>query len=296
MRHALLLALPLLLALAGLRAQTPAPAPALHVETRGAGTPTLLLPGFATPGEVFHATADSLGDGRAYHSFTYAGFAGTLPIDTPWYPRVRDALFAYVETHDLRDVDLVGHSMGGNLATEVAARFPERVAHLVIVDALPCMREVMMPGVPAEVMRYDAPQTLAMLDVDATSVKTMNAQMATGMTTRDDKRELLASWLDAADRETFVFGYVDLLRMDLRPLLSKITAPTTVLAAPSFGAEVVRHNMQAQYAELPHAKLHVAPTGAHYLMWDAEDWYVAKLREALVATSVKTPTTATRGE
>ncbi len=259
---------------------------AFQVRVVGQGTPTLLLPGFATPGEVFQATADSLGDGRQYHYFTYAGFAGTPPIDTPWYPQVRDALFAYVEEHDLRNVDLIGHSMGGNLATELAARFPERMAHLVIIDALPCMREVMMPGVPAAAMRYDAPQTLAMLDMTPEQISGMNAQMAAGMTTRADKRPQLEAWLATADRTIFVFGYVDLLRMDLRPLLPKITAPTTILAAPSYGAEVVRTNMVAQYAGLPQAEILLAPKGSHFLMWDAEAWALQQLREALKDTAV----------
>ena len=54
-------------------------------------------------------------------------------------------------------VHLIGHSMGGNLAAELAADLPERIGRVIIVDALPCMRCVMMPGVPAEAVSDDAP-------------------------------------------------------------------------------------------------------------------------------------------
>src|SRR3712207_6938863 len=37
---------------------------------------------------------------------------------------------------DLRDVILVGHSYGGMVITGVADRMPERIRHLVFVDAL----------------------------------------------------------------------------------------------------------------------------------------------------------------
>src|SRR6476469_6640599 len=41
---------------------------------------------------------------------------------------------AYLEQKDLRDVVLVGHSFGSLIATMVADRVPERIAHLVIID------------------------------------------------------------------------------------------------------------------------------------------------------------------
>jgi len=255
--------------------------PAIHIQTAGEGIPTLLLPGFATPGEVFDATVDSLGEGRSVHVFTYAGFGGTAPIDTPWYPKVREALFAYIETNDLNHFDLIGHSMGGNLATEIAIRFPERVNHLILIDALACMRELMMPGVPASAMTYDNPQTMGMYNMEASALEGMINMMAQGMTDDPQKASLLSDWMKAVDRKTYTFGYVDLLRIDLRPELDKIKAQTTLLAAPSFGADIVKANMEAQYANLQSAIVKVAPQGKHFIMWDAESWYLEQVRAAL---------------
>ena len=97
---------------------------------------------------------------------------------------------------------------------------------------------------------------------------------------------LAAAWLDGADRRTSVLGYVDLLRVDLRSLRPHVSAPVTVLASPSFGAEVVRANMEEQYTGLPDFRLHVAPTGGHYLTWDAPGWTAARLREAFAPRAV----------
>ena len=264
---------------------------AIAVETIGAGRPTLFLPGFATPGTAYASTAEALGLGRAYHFVTYAGTDGLPAVDTPFYAGVREALLDYVEMRGLRDVDVVGHSMGGNLAVELAAALPERVARVVILDALPCMRDVHdemgegprfgVQGVPAEAIRYDAPQTLGMLAMPEEAVRASNRQMVSGMTSDTARQRELADYFDGTDRATFVFGYTDLLRLDLRPLLPAVSAPVTVLASPSFGAETVAANMDAQYAALPDYTLHVAPSGGHYLMWDAADWTGARLAEAL---------------
>jgi pimeloyl-ACP methyl ester carboxylesterase len=47
---------------------------------------------------------------------------------------VRDVL-AVLEVEDLRDVILIGHSYGGMVATVVADRAPERLVHLLYLDA-----------------------------------------------------------------------------------------------------------------------------------------------------------------
>jgi len=44
-------------------------------------------------------------------------------------------ILAVIATEDLRDIILVGHSYGGMVATGVADRVPDRVRHLVYLDA-----------------------------------------------------------------------------------------------------------------------------------------------------------------
>lgn len=61
----------------------------------------------------------------------------TLPAHDPhrisWRP-FRDDVLALMETLDLRDVVLAGHSMGGTVALLAAARAPERVSTLALFD------------------------------------------------------------------------------------------------------------------------------------------------------------------
>jgi pimeloyl-ACP methyl ester carboxylesterase len=47
---------------------------------------------------------------------------------------IKDVL-AVIEFEDLRDCILVGHSYGGMVATGVADRVPERIRHLIYLDA-----------------------------------------------------------------------------------------------------------------------------------------------------------------
>jgi hypothetical protein len=46
---------------------------------------------------------------------------------------------------------------------DIASEIPDRVESLILVDAIPCMRELMMPGVSADHLVYDNPYNNQML-------------------------------------------------------------------------------------------------------------------------------------
>jgi pimeloyl-ACP methyl ester carboxylesterase len=73
--------------------------------------------------EVFTPTYTGLGE-RAHHA--------SPAVDLEMH--IKDVV-AVVEFEDLHDCILVGHSYGGMVATGVADRVPERVRHLIYLDA-----------------------------------------------------------------------------------------------------------------------------------------------------------------
>ena len=268
-------------AFVGIATWATAQSPAIQVTQRGTGHPIIFLPGFASPASVWDETVRHLEGEHAYHLVSYAGFNGIAPIDTPWYQNVRKALFAYVEEHNLTSLTLIGHSMGGNLATEVAAAFPDRVEKLVIVDAIPCMRELMMPGVDPQYIRYNSPQVVHMLQMSEDSMRHTARMTAKNMTSMPNKADTLVYWIMAADRETYVYGYTDLLKMDLRPLLSQITAETLILGASFPDQEVVTHNYEEQYANLASKTIRIAPQSKHFIMFDQPEWFYEQVNSLL---------------
>ena len=255
---------------------------AIQSEVVGTGNPVLFLPGFTNPGSVWKDTYNKLNEKRQAHFISYAGFNGMKPIEMPWYATIKKQLVAYIKTNDLKNIDIIGHSMGGTLAADIAAEVPNRIHKVIFVDALPCMREIMMPGVPAESLEYDSPynhQTLHMGDEQFESMATM---MATNMTSDTEKVETLKNWILKADRKTYVYGYTDLLKLDLRPQLSKITTPSLVLAAPSYG-EIGKQNMEKQYANLKNKTVEMAPNGKHFIMFDSPEWFYQQVNAFLAS-------------
>jgi pimeloyl-ACP methyl ester carboxylesterase len=246
---------------------------AVHIDVSGSGTPILYLPGFATPGEVWEDMVNLLPDHQA-HVVTYAGFGGTAPVKMPWYEKIKTQLADYIRSNELTSLTLIGHSMGGNLALELGAMLPDHVGNIIIVDALPCMREVMMPGVPADALAYGSPYNDQMLAMDEAAQSAYLDQMTQGMISNAEDQQRVKDWMLQADRKTFVYGYVDLLKLDSRTVLPEIQAPVLILVAGQpFGEEAMK-NMEKQYESLAQKTVAFAAESKHYIMLDQPEWLV----------------------
>ncbi|MBX2899923.1 MAG: alpha/beta hydrolase [Cyclobacteriaceae bacterium] len=255
--------------------------PAIKVEKTGKGTPVLFLPGFITPGSVWKETVANLKGKHEAHLVSYAGFNGNTPIAMPWYSTIKKELVEYVKINKLKNLKLIGHSMGGNLAVDLAAELGDVVDKIIIVDALACMREVMMPGVSAEALQYESPYNKQMLEMNNEAFLKSATMMAQGMTTVTEKQELIKSWILEADRKTYVYGYTDLLKLDVRPALAQIKVPVLILGAPFPTKEIVLPNYEKQYINLANKQLEIAPGGRHYIMFDQPEWLYNQINNFL---------------
>jgi pimeloyl-ACP methyl ester carboxylesterase len=278
-------------------AAEPATAPApvhesfhdLDVHVVGTGRPVLMIPGLDSAGGVWTETCAALQPGVQCHIVQLPGFAGLPPVaDARFLDAMRDRLLDYVDAHGLRSPDVIGHSLGGELALMMAEKAPERVGRLVIVDALPDLGAIMLAGAEGDAAKARAAMFRdqmrnASADESAASLRAM----AAGMTHGDAHVERIVEWGRASDRPTAAEAYYELLTTDLRPGLPRIAHPVLVLGswaayAPT-GATLdsTRRIFETQYAGLKGAEVRMSEHGYHFLMWDDADWMLAQVRPFL---------------
>jgi pimeloyl-ACP methyl ester carboxylesterase len=101
----------------------------------GAGRPLLLLHGASDAGQWL----PYMDDLAARHDVIAPEHPGFGVSDTPaWLDTIPDLANFYldlIDQLDLRDIDLVGHDLGGWIAAELAVRDPRRLASLTLVAA-----------------------------------------------------------------------------------------------------------------------------------------------------------------
>lgn len=256
--------------------------PAIQVEVTGEGSPLLLIPGFTVPGESWNTVVEALQNDYQCHVVTIAGFGGKKPIEFPWLPEVSKALHDYIATAELEDVTVMGHSLGGTLATWLASREDSKVGRIILVDALPATGALMFPNYHPDNFVYESPYNKQQLGMNAEQFEQMATMMAKGMSLNEQAQQQIKSWIIQADRETYVYGYTDYLKMDLREDLKNINIPVTILAADKpYGKEAALNTYKQQYANLTDYELIMAENSGHFIMFDQPDWFLEQVQKIL---------------
>ncbi|WP_371784817.1 alpha/beta fold hydrolase [Streptosporangium subroseum] len=108
----------------------------LYYETYGAGRPMILLHGGLGSGEMFGPILPTLAGHHQVIVVDLQGHGRTADIDRPIDVRLMaDDVAALIDHLGLRKPDVVGYSLGGGVAFQVAIRHPEKVGRLVTASA-----------------------------------------------------------------------------------------------------------------------------------------------------------------
>ncbi|WP_306013995.1 MULTISPECIES: alpha/beta fold hydrolase [unclassified Allomuricauda] len=256
----------------------------IHVQVSGSGAPILLIPGFTVPGDSWEATVNQLEENYECHVLTLAGFGGKSPIEFPWLPKVNASIENYIQENQLNDLTIIGHSLGGTIATWLASRENSQIAKLILVDALPAAGAMMIPNFDPENLAYESPYNNQLLSMNDADFEKMAQGMAQGMSLRPEVQEKIKDWILLSDRKTYVYGYTDYLKLDMREDLKNISIPVTIIAADKpYGKEMVTQTYKNQYANLAQYDLIIAENAAHFVMFDQPEWFIEQIQNIIAA-------------
>ncbi len=104
-----------------------------------------------------------------------------------------------------------------------------------------------------------------------TQFKDVATNMAGFMTLKKEKAIILTKWILKADRKTYVYGYTDLLKLDLRDKLSAIKTKTLILGA--FPSTIAKPDFEKQYTKLSNKTIEMASNSKHFIMFDQPTWF-----------------------
>jgi pimeloyl-ACP methyl ester carboxylesterase len=284
----MIVARPLIAALAALVLPTAALAEGTcpPFEVIGSGPDLVLVPGLGSSPAVWDGVRESLAKDYRLHLVHVAGFAGRAPEGDPatLVERTKAEMIRHLDCQKVERAAYAGHSMGGFLGLTLAADYPDRISKVVVVDSLPFFPLIFNPAATADLA---APQAAAMRaqitaqdDASFAATQRIGAQ---SLVQSAEHQAQVVDWSLSSDRATFAGAIEALMTTDMRPRLSDITVPVTVLAAANPYAPRARVEplYTAAYAGLDGVKLTMIEGSYHFIMFDQPAAFEVALRDGL---------------
>ena len=109
----------------------------LHSLVIGAGEPLIILHGFLGMGDNWKTLANKFSADFEVHLVDQRNHGRSFQDEDFSYELLVEDLLIYLDHHELKRVNILGHSMGGKTAMLFAVEHSESVKKLVIADIAP---------------------------------------------------------------------------------------------------------------------------------------------------------------
>lgn len=227
----------------------------------GRGPNLILVPGITSPAVTWGFVAERLGKYYDVYVLDIRGrglSSGGHGLDYGLDAQARD-VGEFIRELSLRDVVILGHSMGARIAIRAAARQSLPLNRLVLVDP-----PVSGPGrrpYPSKLEWYVDSIRLAGAGMDAQAMRSFCP------TWTEDQLRLRAEWLHTCFEPAIVQSYEDFHKDDVHSDLPHLKVPALLMVAGRGG--VIEPQDEAEILKLqPNISISRVANAGHMIPWD----------------------------
>lgn len=251
----------------------------VHYETYGRGRPVVLLHGWLGSWALWRDTIEDLGHDFRTYALDFFGFGDSVGRQSDFsVSNFSHLTIAFMQQLGIPRAPLVGHSMGGTVALDVARRCPERVVKVAVIGS-PVQGSSLNPLLKASGYRqfarliWTSPLLLRLfMRVYAYAIATDGQRVG----------QMITSDMSKMTVEAFFQSIGTLREADLREALSALSMPVLGIYGQR---DIIVNPNQAQLLQrcAPHARLAIFDQSGHFPMMDEPDRFHKTLRHFLNA-------------
>ena len=249
----------------------------IHVQISGKGKQAIVfIPGFASSGDVWNETKKLFENNYTCYVLTMPGFAGVPADSIATIDGWKQQIAKYIEDKKIKQSIIIGHSMGGLLAMDIASDYPDLIRKIIVVDALPCLSALSNPAFKHKEGNDCAGIINQFKAISNDQFYKMQKGGISQLLMDTAHREQVIDWSMKSDRKTFASIYCDFSNTDLREKISAIKCPALILLEPYF--KNIESTIKDQYRNLKTARILYANKGLHFIMYDDTAFYQEQLK------------------
>ncbi|UPY36528.1 alpha/beta hydrolase [Sediminicoccus sp. KRV36] len=233
--------------------------------------PTLLLHGIGGRAALWADSIAALAP-RPVIAMDMPGYDGTRPALAS-FAALADAAVALLDARGIGSADVVGHSLGGMLALELALRHPARVRRLVIVASSPAFgsRDPAFREAFLAARQKPLDEGLGMAGVARALVPGMLGPAASAQAA-----PAAIAAMGSVDEAAYRITLATLTSFDRRADLPRVAQPALLIAGEA-DATAPPRGMSRMAEAMPDARLVVIPGVGHLLPLEAPEAFHAAL-------------------
>ncbi len=248
----------------------------MYYEEHGSGRPLVLLHGAYMTIESMEPLLSGLAASRRVIAAEQQGHGRTADADRPLsYEQMADDTAALMRYLEIEDADIVGYSMGGGIALQLAIRHPALVRKLVLASA--SFRSDGMHAVALEMFPSITPELFAGSPIEEAYKRTAP---------NPDAFPTLVEKLTTMDTTHYAWPEDE---------IRGIAAPTLIVVGDSDGIRLEHAvelfklrggGVMGDLEGMPESQLAVLPATAHFVppgfgLLDRSDWLLAMIERVL---------------
>lgn len=263
------------------------------VQVMGSGPDVVLIPGLATPRDVWTPLRETLSKTHRLHIVQIRGFGDDPKSNADDVAEGETLLGNFIfELADYIDDEItdqggdapaiIGHSLGGLSAMMIAARHPHLTSKIMVVDSLPFFGLLFGPTITADAMK---PQAEFMRASIASQPKgSVDERSLIVQSISEQGRNQVKAWSKTADPKVMAQLFYEVATTDIRAELPAIKAPITMLypidisVMPAARVTALYSNA---YANADHLELIPIENSRHFIMLDQKDIFETQVMSFL---------------
>ncbi len=233
----------------------------------------ILVSGLACKTDIWNRTLDSLSADATVFTIDYYNDSGhqlTTIND------IASQILNWMNKKDMSKPIIIGHSLGGVIALNVASKLNGNIKKLIIIDSYPAISALSNPNFASNPNNNCSPFVEKFSSMEAEQFKNFQMSNYAQMTLNATERTKLVDWVTGYDRINYSNLLCDYINTDLRTSISSIVCPTLILGSMPMSA--LKENIGKQYETMKTHTIKYSQKGLHFLMVDDFDWYMGEIK------------------
>jgi pimeloyl-ACP methyl ester carboxylesterase len=240
-------------------------------------TPLILLHGVGADGRMFAPVTERLAGSARLIVWNLPGYSGK-PLDNPLtFRRLAAALATELEALDATPAVVIGHSIGGMVALEFAATFPQRVRGLILSATTPAFGSrdgsFQREFLKARLGPLEAGRTMAQMAAES-------GPRLVGSGAAPEAAPSLVRLMSEVPEATFRAAMACLVSFDRRADLASIRVPTLLISGDE-DTNAPLKTMTRMAEAIPGARLEVLSGIGHLAPLECPDRFAGIVRSFL---------------